>query len=271
MATLMLKTTGLKIFCGLLLLCAAACGAARVGVLAENHPATLAPPRVIILHLSPEPKIQPSASPTSLVTLTAAPLPSPTPAGTPTPSLPAEHFIRGITGHKQYFPIGCEAGVAKDWANFYGYDFSEFEFQFKLPISDNPDYGFVGSVNAPWGQVPPYGYGVYAGPVAEVLNSYGVPAKAYKSYTLEQLKGRIALDKPVIAWVIGNVVGGFPSEFTDSKGRKTIVAAYEHVVIVTGYDPTHIRYLNNGRFFQAPLAVFLNSWGILGNMVVADR
>jgi uncharacterized protein YvpB len=113
------------------------------------------------------------------------------------------------------------------------YDFrhsNEFEFQYKLPLSDNPDLGFVGDVNSPWGQVPPYGYGVHAGPIADLLNAYGIPAKAYKGYTLEQIKTQIAAGKPVIAWVIGNVVGGVPYEYTDKHGSKTIVAAYEHVV-----------------------------------------
>ncbi len=190
---------------------------------------------------------------------------------TPIPTLPVEHYISNIRGHRQYFPLGCEASAAKDWANFFGYDFNEFDFQYRLPVSDNPDYGFVGSVDAPWGQVPPYGYGVYAGPVADLLNVYGIPAKAYKDYTLEQIKAKIAGDKPVIAWVIGNVEGGVPAEYTDKEGRKTVVAAYEHVVIVTGYNKDHVRYMTNGRFFDTPVEVFLNSWKVLGNMVLIDN
>jgi uncharacterized protein YvpB len=214
-----------------------------------------------------------TALPSATHAPTAAP-PTPTlpvPTATPTPTLPAEHYIRAISGHRQYFSLGCEAAVAKDWANYFGYDFNEFEFQHKMPLSDNPEFGFVGDVNAPWGQIPPYGYGVHAAPVADLLNAYGIPAEDYKGYTLEQIRANIAQDKPVITWVIGNVVGGVPYEYTDSKGNKTIVAAYEHVVIVTGYSPTHIRYMTNGRFIDTPTEVFLNSWGVLGNMVVAEQ
>ena len=202
------------------------------------------------------------------------PAPSPTPTAAPSPApaplLPPEHYIRSISGHHQYFPLGCEAATAKDWANYFGKDFNEFEFQYKLPLSDNPDFGFVGDVNAPWGQVPPYGYGVYAGPVADLLNAYDIPARAYKGYTLDQLLAKISADKPVIAWVIGNVVGGVPSEYTDQQGRKVTVAAYEHVVILTGYNEKNLRYMTNGRFFETPKEVFLNSWGVLGNMVIVD-
>ncbi len=214
--------------------------------------------------------IEASATPPAAIATVA---PTQTPAQlthTPAPP-PRAHFIAAIGGHHQYFSLGCEAATAKDWANYFGKDFNEFEFQYKLPVSDNPDYGFVGDVNAPWGQVPPYGYGVYAGPVADLLNKYGIAATAYKGYPLEQIKAKIAQDKPVIAWVIGNVVGGVPSVYIDSKGNKVIVAAYEHVVIVTGYSETAIRYMTNGKFFETPTGVFLNSWGVLGNMVIVDN
>ena len=226
-------------------------------------PVSTVPPPVIIVQRIP-------ATPTAIPSSTSTVLPL-QPTATPTPILPDEHYILNISGHRQYFPLGCEAATAKDWANYFGKDFNEFEFQYKLPISDNPDLGFVGSVNSPWGQVPPYGYGVYAGPVAALLNTYGIPAKAYKGYTLEQIKAKIAADKPVIVWVIGNVVGGVPAEYTDAHGNKTLVAAYEHVVIVTGYNQDHIRYMNNGRFFETPDTVLLNSWGVLGNMVIVDK
>ena len=227
-----------------------------------NPPTTVAPPKVVIIRPM-------AATPTT-------PLPTSTPlalqaTSTPTPALPEEHYIRNINGHRQYFPLGCEAATAKDWANYFGKDFNEFVFQYKLPISDNPDLGFVGNVNSPWGQVPPYAYGVYAGPLAALLNAYGIPAKAYKGYSLDQIKAKIAGNKPVITWVIGNVVGGVPAEYTDAQGNKTIVAAYEHVVIITGYNKDHVRYMNNGRFYETPNQVFLNSWEVLGNMVVVDN
>jgi uncharacterized protein YvpB len=193
-------------------------------------------------------------------------------AVTPAPAvigLPVEYFIWNIWGHHQYFAIGCEAAVVRDWAHYFGVEVHESNFQFQLPVSDNPDYGFVGSVTDPWGQVPPYSYGVHAFPVANLLRSgYGMKARSVKEFTLDQLKIEIAANRPVIAWVVGNVVGGVPYEYTDKQGRKVTVAAYEHVVIVTGYTKESIRYMNNGRFYDIPTRYFENSWKILGNMVV---
>ncbi len=199
-------------------------------------------------------------------TSTAAPLPTITPS--PTPGYPEEYYIRGIVGHKQYFKLGCEASVAKDWAWYFGVDINEFEFQHRMPLSDNPDKGFVGDVNSPWGQVPPYGYGVHAAPVAALLSEYGLPAKAVRGFSMEDLRKEISQGKPVIAWVIGNVVGGIPFEYTDSVGDKVIVAAYEHVVIVTGYNNDSIRYNTNGKFFEIKDEYFLNSFRVLGNMAL---
>jgi uncharacterized protein YvpB len=184
--------------------------------------------------------------------------------------LPEEFYIRNITGHRQYYPLGCEASVSIDLANYFGISINESEFQNRLPLSDNPDYGFVGIVTGPWGQVPPYAYGVHAGPIANLLREYGLNAKGEKQFTVERLKAEVASGQPVIAWVIGNVVGGIPHEYEDSLGRKVTVAAYEHVVIVTGYsnDAGTLRYMNNGKFYDVPVDHFDNSWAVLERMVV---
>ncbi len=207
--------------------------------------------------------------PTSTVTMNQRCWWISTPTSTPiTLIIPESFYITNINGTGQYFALGCEASAAVDWANYFGVTIYEYNFQHELPLSDNPDLGFVGDAKGPWGQVPPYAYGVHAEPVAELLRQYGLPAVGGKGYTLEQIRGTLAQSKPVIAWVIGNMVGGVPAEYTDLQGNVSIVAAYEHVVILTGYDENTIRYLNNGRFFEVPNEVFLNSWGVLGNMAV---
>jgi uncharacterized protein YvpB len=211
---------------------------------------------------TPTPTPQPSFTPTLTPSLTVTLIP---PTSTP---LPTEFIIRNIRGHRQYFPIGCETAAAVDWAAFHKMTLLEYNFQLELPVSDNPDFGFVGDVKGPWGQVPPYAYGVYAGPVAQVLQHHGLPARAIKGATIEDLKVQVSSGHPVIVWVIGNVVGGIPATYTDSKGNKTIVAAYEHVVIVTGYSKTTLRYMNNGKFYDVPINVFENSWKVLGNMAI---
>lgn len=183
--------------------------------------------------------------------------------------LPVSHYIWNIWGHRQYFPIGCEAAAADDWAKYFGVEVNEFNFQMRLPISDNPDLGFVGDVNSPWGQVPPYAYGTHAMPVAAVLREYyGLNAVGVKGFTISKLKEQITADKPVIVWVIGNCTWSEPYVYTDQSGNDVITAPYEHVIIVTGYNEEMIRYMNNGKFFDVPYESFERSWSVLENMVI---
>ncbi len=228
-----------------------------------------------IITETPKPSSTPEPSPEPSKTVQPSPTPSQKePVATSEPqNLPADypesHYILGISGHKQAYPLSCEASAASDWANFFGVSIYESSIQFALPSSDNPDYGFVGQVLTDvWGQIPPYAYGVHAGPIADVLTEKGLAAKAVVNYSLEEVKQKLSENKPIIVWVIGNMEYSEPSEFIDSEGRSVTVAPYEHVVILTGYSESHVRYMNNGKFYDTPNEVFLMSWGVLGNMAV---
>lgn len=222
------------------------------------------------------PAPSPSAAPTLEITATQ-PAPSQTPPVTDLhpaatteagADLPVEHFIPAIQSIKQQYSLSCEARAAVDFADYFGVTLSEFDFQYGLPLSDNPDKGFVGDVNDPWGQVPPYSYGVHAAPVAALLNAFGLPAVGAKGLTTAQLKAELASDQPVIVWVIGNMTSGPPAEYTDSEGDTTLVAAYEHVVTLTGYDEDSIRYVTSGKFYEVPTEIFERSWAVLGSMAI---
>lgn len=183
---------------------------------------------------------------------------------------PDSFRIKGLIGHKQAYSLSCEAATAVDWAGYFDVDILEYDFQVALPLSENPDYGFVGDVNSPWGQIPPYAYGVHSGPVADLLVEYGLPAKSVKGYTLDEVRQKLSESKPVIAWVIGRMVWSPSVEYVDSEGRIAVVAPYEHAVILTGYDVTAdtIRFMSNGKFYDVPTETFLTSWAVLGNMAV---
>lgn len=214
----------------------------------------------------------PTASPPA--TLVPAPTllsePGPTQAPTATPFVyPESFYIRNIAGHSQNWALSCEASAAMDWAAFFGYEVYESTFQAELPHSDNPNLGYVGNpATRGWGQIPPYAYGVHADPVAALLQSYGIPARSVSGYSLEEVKAKLAESKPIIAWIIGNMEYSEPVTYIDKAGNEAIVAPYEHVVILTGYNAESIRYMSNGKFYDTPTEVFLTSWGVLGNMAV---
>jgi LysM repeat protein/uncharacterized protein YvpB len=177
--------------------------------------------------------------------------------------------LLAVTGRNQSLPLDCESRSAVDWAGYFGIAIDELAFFGRLPVSDDPDAGFVGSAYSAWGQVPPAPYGVHAGPVAEALQGYGLPARAVTGLTWEALRGEIDAGRPVIAWVIGAVVEGAAVPYTAaSTGRTILVAPYEHTVIVVGYSAATVTVLDGGTQYSRSLAQFLASWGVLGNMAV---
>lgn len=224
----------------------------------------------------------PTNTPTPTATNTPLPTDTPWPTNTPKPQptakplptnasedgLPASYQISGVVGHAQSHMLSCEARAAADWAAFYGVSVSENTIQSALPVSDNPDAGFVGNVNGTWGQIPPNDYGVHAGPIASVLNNYGASANASKGVSLSELRRQIASGNPVLVWVVGAVWGGSPVSYTASDGSTTTVAYYEHVVILTGYDETGFTFVDGYSSYWRSNASFSSSFGALNNMAI---
>jgi uncharacterized protein YvpB len=159
-----------------------------------------------------------------------------------------------------------------DWAGYFGVSISENTFQSKLPLSDDPDAGFVGSPDGVEGQLPPNSYGVHADPVADLLNDYGLDAKAVHGYSFDELRKQIAAGHPVIVWVYGNVwAGGSPVNYTATNGNTTRVVAFEHTVMVIGYDASYVIILDGGMYYARDIGTFKDSWSTLGNMAVISK
>jgi LysM repeat protein len=188
------------------------------------------------------------------------------------PAAPPTGRQLAVSGQNQALPLNCESRSAVDWAGYFGYAINEVEFSNRLPISDDPEVGFVGSMWGAWGQTPPYAYGVHAGPVAALLQTYGVKAKAVRGLTWESVQAEIDAGRPVLAWVVGHIWSGTPIAYTAaSTGQTTTVAAYEHTVIVTGYAGNNVYILDGATTYTRSKTDFLNSWTVLGNMaIVAD-
>jgi len=185
------------------------------------------------------------------------------------PAAPPNGRQLAVYGQNQTLPLDCEARSAVDWAGYFGVAINELEFFYRLPVSDDPEVGFVGSGWGAWGQTPPYSYGVHAGPVAALLQSYGVKAKAVRGLAWESVQAEIDAGRPVIAWVIGHIWNGAPITYTAaSTGQTTTVAAYEHTVIVTGYAGDTVYILDGGATYTRSKTDFLNSWAVLGNMAI---
>lgn len=185
-------------------------------------------------------------------------------------ALPEAAYVSGIIGHAQSYTLSCEARSAADLASFWGVYVTETQFLQALPRTDNPEKGFVGNPNDRWGDIPPNSYGVYAGPVAQALNDFGLQAEALKHLSWNDLRSQISEGNPVIVWVIGKMWPGTPQHYKASDGSTTIVAAFEHTMLLTGYSTDTIQVVDasNGAYQTYRLSDFLTSWSVLGNMAV---
>jgi uncharacterized protein YvpB len=199
--------------------------------------------------------------------------PVPAPIPTPEPrSFPSRARINNISSQPQAYPLDCESRVAVDWAAFFGFHIDEITFYNHLPHSDNPDSGFVGNVFSTWGQIPPNPYGVHAEPVAALLRDFGVPAYARRPLSWDDLRWEISQGRPVYVWTIGNSsTNQMPVYYTPNDGRTTIVAHYEHTVMVIGYNDSSVTILDNGNVYTRSVHQFLSSWSALDNMAILSH
>lgn len=181
--------------------------------------------------------------------------------------------IAGFVGHGQSYGLSCESRSAADVAAFWQMPLSEADILNALPRSDDPEIGFVGDVNGAWGYIPPHAYGVHAPPIAAVLRQNGLDASDRKEMAFEELAAEIDAGRPVIVWVIGAVWNGTPQTYTTSAGKHVAVAAFEHTMVMIGYDNNNVTLVNagDGRTADYSRVAFLTSWKVLNNMAVVVK
>ncbi len=188
----------------------------------------------------------------------------------PTPGLvlPDSASIDGFTAHGQLLPLDCEARTAVDWAAYFGHTILEYEFFTRLPRSSDPNEGFVGDVHGEWGGLPPGDYGIHAGPVAALLRQYGVKAQEQIGMNWDELAAEIAAGRPVMVWVTGHTQPGKGEYIPLPDGKRVLVAAREHTVVVVAYTPTSVTIRDGKRSYTRSHEVFVQSWAPLGNMAI---
>jgi uncharacterized protein YvpB len=145
--------------------------------------------------------------------------------------LPAEGRIV-VERQRQSHNLSCESSAASMVAAYHGLPLSEAEVLNALPRNADPNLGFRGNVDGPTGGIEDYG--VYAGPIMDVLNAQDLNARPVEG-GLAGIQAAIARNNPVIAWVTYNCLPSTPTT-TTIDGRQVILVPNQHVVVVTGYN-----------------------------------
>ncbi|MBU0704409.1 MAG: C39 family peptidase [Chloroflexi bacterium] len=189
-------------------------------------------------------------------------------AGAPPP--PPSVLVEGIVGHPQEHNLSCESRSAADLSAFWGVAFSEDDFFHRLPKSDNPQRGFLGDVDLPPGSMPPAGYGVYAGPIAANLRSFGLEAQARREWNLDGLKAELAAGRAVILWATYDMQLPGVEQWTSSDGVTSVIVQWQHTFIAVGYDESSVylvdAYDGATRYFS--YEAFDAAWAQLGRQAV---
>lgn len=191
-------------------------------------------------------------------------------AGRMMDDLPPAAFVDGVSGHPQQHNLSCESRSATDLAAFWGVGFTEDAFFRRLPRSDNPYRGFLGDVDLPAGSMPPVGYGVYVGPVAATLRSFGLAARARYDWSLDALRWELAAGRPVIVWATYDMKLPGVSTWVSSDGQTSVVVQWQHTFIAVGYDETGLYLVDayDGVTKHFSYEAFLPAWEQLGRMAV---
>jgi uncharacterized protein YvpB len=148
-----------------------------------------------------------------------------------TQSLPPEVHL-SVGRLQQSHNLSCESTAASMAAQYLGVSLGEADVLAALPKNDNPYLGFRGNVDGPTGGIEDYG--VYAGPIMDILNARGLRASLMEG-GLDGIRAAIARGNPVVAWITYDSQPGTPTTATIG-GQKVILVPYQHAVTVTGYN-----------------------------------
>ncbi len=194
--------------------------------------------------------------------------------GTLTPGAPPESaMLENVPMGRQARNLSCELQTASDLAWYYGkaYTWEEIFMLVGYSPEGDPQRGFVGrSLNDLPGNVYPYGYGVYAEPIARALRQIGLPAQAHYGETTSWLRAHVAQGRPVMVWAVGGMRVAEPQEWFTTDGVLVRGVPYEHTYLVVGYDASHVWVQDpwDGKQRSFGWDRFVASWDVLGRMAV---
>lgn len=167
--------------------------------------------------------------------------------------------------YQQQHPLSCESSAAAMAAQFYGIALDEETILNALPRHDNPHRGFRGNVDGVYGGTEDYG--VYAEPLRQILQRWGLQAELFQG-GVGEIRTHLRQGRVVLAWVTYELQVQVPRQVVTSDGQTVTLVPYQHVVLVTGYNQDGLwvndPYSGMQTFYPEP--DFVRSFSYLGNM-----
>jgi LysM repeat protein len=175
----------------------------------------------------------------------------------------------GVPAAVGQWPVSSEVAAAALATTYWGSAVTVEELLAAIPASENPHDGFRGAFDGMWG--PTDDYGVYAGPLAAALESFGFAAEAfYADGDAAALAARIDAGAPVVVWVTYQLKPQERVVVENESGRYSLVAE-QHALLVYGYDDTGILVVDvsDGLYHRLPWDAFMAAWNLFDGMGLA--
>jgi uncharacterized protein YvpB len=176
-------------------------------------------------------------------------------------------LVLNVPIYKQQHSLGCESTAAAMAANYHHVDVSEQDILDALPRNENPHLGFRGDIDGPYGGIEDYG--VYAGPIRQVLTRLGLDAQHLEG-GLDEIKAALRHGRPVIVWVTYGLQAQTPQQVVMPDDQTVTLVPYEHTVLIVGYNRDGLwvndPFTGTQDFYSE--GDFLRSFAYLGNMAL---
>lgn len=165
--------------------------------------------------------------------------------------------------------VGSELTAVSVATAYWGSSLSETAIYAALEMSDNPHFGFRGDIDGAYGGTDDYG--VYAGPLAEVLSANGFVGETfYAGGDATELTWRIDQGLPVVVWITYETAVATPQRIDDDVRPFTVVPG-KQAAVVYGYDDEGVLIADvaTGGYSHINWTDFMRSWNYFDGMGLA--
>jgi len=177
-------------------------------------------------------------------------------------------IIQGVPSVNQWYNLSCEYAAAATVTLFWGNVVSQSVFVREVPSSPNPHIGFRGDINGPFGGINDYG--VYAEPLAKVLENHGYNATVFYGDDVNRLESNIAAGNPAVVWLTVGRDEDRPAYYKELDGERYKLVPGEHAVVAHGYDDAGIYLMDvsDGGYYHTDWSSFLRRWDYFDGMTL---
>lgn len=178
------------------------------------------------------------------------------------------HILKDVPATPQAWALSCEYAATSAATAMYGPVITQWRLRASIDTDPNPHKGFRGDITDGVGGTTDYG--VYAEPIAAVLQRYGY-THSYVFYGgADNLRAEIAAGHPVVTWVTETWKPASREVLRDSTGDRYALVTGEHAVTVYGYDDDGVWVMDPAGpdKYRVSWDRFLTAWNLFDGMAL---